>query len=171
MHAAVDDVHHRHRQRARVDASDMAIQRNAQVLRGGLRGGERHRQDRIRAETRLVRGAVEVDQDFVELHLLGRVKAADRIEDLPFDIADRCLHALAAEPCGVVVAQFHRLVRAGRSPGGHRGAAHGPSVEHHVNFDRGIAAAVEYLAGEDVGNGGHGTLRLLLLASGFDHFW
>ena len=171
MHAAVDDVHHRHRQRARIDAADMAIQRDAQVLRRGLRDSQRHRQDRVGAETRLVRGAVEVDQDFVDLHLVGRVQAADRIEDLAFDIADRCLHALAAEPLGVVVAQLHRLVRAGRGPGGHGGATHGATVEHHVGFDRGIAAAVEYLAGKDVGNGGHGTLRLLLLASGFDHFW
>ena len=148
MHAAVDDVHHRHRQRARVDAADMAIQRDAQILRRGLRGGQRHRQDRVRAEPRLVRGAVEVDQDFVDLHLLGRVHAADRVEDLAFDIADRGLHALAAEPRRVVVAQLHRLMCAGRSTGGHCGAAHGAAVEHHVNFDRGIAAAVEDLAGK-----------------------
>ena len=50
VHAAIDDVHHRHRQRARIDAADMAIQRNAEVLGRRLRHGKRHREDRVGAQ-------------------------------------------------------------------------------------------------------------------------
>ena len=95
---------------------------------------------------------------FVDLHLLGRVHAADRIEDLAFHVGDRGLHALAAVPRRVVVAQLHRLVRAGRGAGRHRGAAHGAAVQHDIDLDRGIAAAVEDLAGDDIGDGGHGRV-------------
>ena len=55
----------------------------------------------------------------------------------------------------VAVAQLDRLVRAGRGAGRHGGAAHGAVLEHHVDLDRRIAAAVEDLAGDDVDDGGH----------------
>src|SRR5262249_20571133 len=63
-----------------------------------------------------------------------------------------------AEIALVAVAQFDRLVRAGRSPGRHRRAAQGRVLEQHVDLDGGIAAAVEDFAADDVDDGGHGYL-------------
>ena len=70
-------------------------------------------------------------------------------------------HALAAVAALVAVAQFHRFAGAGRSAGRHGGPAHGAVLEHHVDLDRRIAAAVEDFAGDDVDDGGHGADSLL----------
>ena len=84
------------------------------------------------------------------------VHAADRVEDLAFDVGDRLPHALAAEAGLVAVAQFHRLVRAGRGAG--RAPRRGPCAPLSSTTSTstvGIAAAVEDFAGGDVGDGGH----------------
>ena len=58
----------------------------------------------------------------------------------------------------VAVAQLDRLVRAGRGARRHRRAAPHAALEHHVDLDRRIAAAVQDLAGDDVDDGGHAGL-------------
>ena len=62
VRAAVEHVHHRDRQHVRRLAAEVAPQR--QVLLGGgrARGRERDAEDRVRAQARLVRRAVELDQ-------------------------------------------------------------------------------------------------------------
>ena len=59
----------------------------------------------------------------------------------------------------VAVAQLDRLVRAGRGAGRHRGAAARAVLQHDVDFDGRIAAAVEDFAADNVDNGGHGGVR------------
>ncbi len=93
--AAIDDVHHRHRQRAGIDAADVAVEGQAIILRRCLRHRQRHAQDRVGAQPRLVRRAVQVDHHLVDLHLVGRVQAAEHVEDLAFDIGD----GLSGRPC------------------------------------------------------------------------
>ena len=56
---------------------------------------------------------------------------------------NRLLHALAEIAGLVAVAQFDRLVRAGRSARRHRGAADRTVFEDDVDFDRRVAAAVQ----------------------------
>ena len=74
----------------------------------------------------------------------------DFVEDLGVDVVDGLGHALAEEGLAAV-AQFDRLVRAGRGARGHGGAAEAAVIEHHIDFDRRIAAAVEDLpAGESM---------------------
>src|SRR3546814_6603751 len=48
----------------------------------------------------------------------------------------------------VAIAQLDRLVRAGRGARGNRGAAEAAVFQQHIDFDRGIAAAVEDFAAE-----------------------
>ena len=60
--AAVEDVHHRHRQHVGVGAADVAVQRQAELVGRGLGHGQRHAEDGVGAEAGLVVGAVEVDQ-------------------------------------------------------------------------------------------------------------
>ncbi len=154
---AVDDVHHRHRQGAGIDAADIAVQRLAEFGRGRLRQRERDRQDGVGAQAGFVRRAVQIDQDLVQLDLLGRVHPADRVENLAFHIGDRLLHALAAEAGGIAVAQFHRLMCAGGGAGGHRGAAHRAAFQRHIDLHGGVAPAVQDFAGDDIGDGAHGA--------------
>src|SRR6185312_15972019 len=65
------------------------------------------------------------------------------------------LHALAGVPLLVAVAQFDRFVRARRGAGRHRGAPECTILQHHIDLDGRVAAAVEDFAADDVDNGGH----------------
>ena len=56
VRAAVDDVHHRHRQDVRVRPADVAEQLQVGGLGGGLRHGQRDAEDRVRTEPALVPG-------------------------------------------------------------------------------------------------------------------
>ena len=120
--------------------------------------GERHAENGVGAEPALVRRAVELDHDLVDLDLLLDVHVAERFEDLAVDGGDRLLHALAEIARLVAVAQFDRLMRAGGGAGRHRRAAHRAVLQHHVDLDGGIAAAIENFAADDVDDGGHGCL-------------
>ena len=82
-----------------------------------------------------------------------------RVDDLDIDGLDRLEHALAEIAALVAVAQLDRLVRAGRGAGRHGGAAHRAVLQHDIDLDRRIAAAVEDLAADDVDDRGHGRLR------------
>ena len=89
VRAAVEHVHHRHRQDAGVRAAEVAPQRHAGVGRRGVRRGQRDAEDRVGAQARLVRGAVELDQRAVEPGLVGGVAADDGLGDLAVDVARR----------------------------------------------------------------------------------
>ena len=160
MHAAIHDVHHRHRQSAGGGAADVAVERR---LLGGGRGfgdRERHAENGVGAEPAFVRSAVERDQRFVDLGLRLGLHAAKRVIDLAVDRIDRLQDALAAVTRLVAVAQFDRFVRSGRGARGHCGAAFRAILQDDVDFDGRIAAAVEDFAADNVGNGGHGLIRL-----------
>ena len=154
VHAAIDDVHHRHRQGAGEDAADIAVERHAGLGRRGLRAGEADPEDRIGAEPGLVRGAVELDQHAVDGQLVLGVEAGQRVEDLAIHRFDRLPHPPAAKP-RPAVALLDRLVRAGRGAGRNRRAADHPALQGHLDLDGRIAAAVEDLAGMNVGDRGH----------------
>src|SRR5205823_662910 len=102
----------------------------------------------------LVRRATERNEGAVDRQLVGRVEAGQRIEDLAVYGADRLLHPPTAKALAAI-ALLDRLMSPGRGPRRHRRAAHRAAVERHVDLDRGIAAAVEDLAGVNVGNGSH----------------
>ena len=145
VRAAVDHVHHRHREDVGARTADPAEQRHPCVRGSSLRGGERDAQDRIRTETRLVLGSVELDQRLVESALIVRVQPADGSGDLRLDVPDRPQHALAAIDPLVPVAQLDRLEPSRRGAGRHRSPAQSARVEHDVDLDRRIAAGVENL--------------------------
>ena len=154
---AVDDVHHRHGQGARSGAADIAEERQAEIGSRRLGECERDAEDRIRAEAGFVRRAVEIDQELVEAHLVGRLHAGEGVEYLALDILDRVPHALAAEACGIAVAELHRLVRAGGGAGRNGGTPDGARLEQHLDLDGRVAARIENLAGGDVRYRSHGA--------------
>jgi len=108
------------------------------------------------AEPALVVRAVELDQQPVDAALVLRVHAGQGVEDLAVDRVHRPADALAAIAALVAVALLHRLVGAGRGARRDRRAAERAVLQHHVHFHRGIAAAVEDFAADDVDDFGHG---------------
>jgi len=167
MGPAVDDVHHRGGQDAGRNATQIAVQRQARGDGAGLRAGQADAEDGVGAQPALVLGAVQRDQGLVDTTLVLGVHAAEGVEDLAVDVVDRLADTLAAPQVLVAVAQFHRLMGAGRGTRGHGGAAEAAVVEDNVHLDGGIAAAVENLAGDDVGDVGHEGALLSGSGGGF----
>ena len=155
--AAVDDVHHRNRERAGVRAADVAVQRHAEGLRGRAGGGEGHAEDGVGADVPLVLRTVEFDERVVQLDLLGGVHPDDLGGDDVVHVVDGVLYAFAQVALGVAVAQFDRLVLAGGGAGRDDGPAVYAALQEHVHFDGRVAAGVEDFTGEDVDDLGHGS--------------
>jgi hypothetical protein len=160
MGAPVEDVHHRHGQHVGGLAAEVAPERHVQLGRRGLGGGQRHAEDRVRPQPALVGRAVQVDHRPVEARLVGRVEAGHRTGQLAVDVGHGVRDGLAA-PGIAAVAQLDRLELACRGAARHRGPAGGARGEDHVDLDRGIAAAVEDLAGVDLLDLAHGRGMLV----------
>ena len=150
MLAAIDDVHHRGRQDAGIDAADIAVERQAAAFRRRLGHGQRDAEHGIGAEAGLVVGAVHLDHQLVDQALVGGIEAFDGLEDLAIDRLAGLFNALAAKAGRLAVAQLMSLIGAGRSTRGHGGAAGGAVAQGDVHLDGGIAPAVQDFAGENV---------------------
>ena len=156
MRAAIEDVHHRRRQDARIGAAHITIERQTGGFRRGLGGGQRHAQKRVGAQALLILGAVQANQKLVDQALLARINTGDGFKDLGLDRRDGLQHALALVAVAAI-ALFNSFVRAGRGAGRHRGAAHGAVFQEDVHFHSRVAPAVENFTGGDIDNGGHGA--------------
>jgi hypothetical protein len=99
VQAAAEDVRHRYRQHARRVSAEVAPERHAGVGRGGMRGGEGHAENRVRAEPREIRCAVELPEGSVEAALIVGVSADDGGSGLVVDVLHRALDAPPA-PAG-----------------------------------------------------------------------
>ena len=147
--AAVEHVHHRHRQQRRlaaaVELGEVEVERLPRVHRRRLGRGQRDPEQGVGAEPALVVGAVELDHRLVERALLDRAGADQRLGDLAVDVGDRLADALAA-PGLAAVAQLDRLELAGGGAGGNRGQPSGTGLQRHFDLDRRVTARVEDLA-------------------------
>src|SRR5690606_176682 len=114
----------------------------------------------VGAKPPLVRRAIDLDHQPVDLDLFGRVGADDVLGDLAVDRRHRVEHALAEETRLVTIAPFDGLVCAGRGAGRHRRTSHRAVFQRDVDLDGRVAAAVEDLAGVDVDDGAHGGVPL-----------
>src|SRR5690606_34547430 len=132
-------------------------ERQADDVRG--RAGDRHRdaEDRVRAELRLVRRPVRLDEDLVDLRLLERVDADEGRPERLVDVLDRLEDALAEVALLVAVAELDRLVltrrraaRDGRAAAAARGL--------HFDLDGGVASRVQDLACQHCGDLAHDSL-------------
>ena len=144
--AAVEDVQHRHRERLGTRAAQVAIEREARGIGGGLGGGHRDTKDRVCAELCLVRRAIELDQGLVDRLLLAGVHPLDRRGDAVVDICDRLKDALAQIDGPVAIAEFDSLVLAGARAAGHGGSSEYSALEADLDLEGGVAPGIEDLA-------------------------
>ena len=94
--AAVDDVHHRHRQDAGRDAADILVERQADRDGAGLGRGQDDAEDGVGAQAALVRRCRRASiSGLVDAALVLGVDAGQGVEDLAVDGVDR----LAGRPC------------------------------------------------------------------------
>ena len=156
--AAVEDVDQRNGQAPRSCATQIAIERQLYRVRGSTRDGHRDAQDCVGPQLGLVRRSVQVDKQPVDAHLVEGVTAKQLGPNGLVHVPHRMQDALAAVAGRVAVAQLDRLMRAGGGAGGHCGAALRAVLQHDIDLDGRIAAAVENFAADDVDDGGHGCL-------------
>ena len=95
MGAAVDDVHHRHREDVCVRPADVAIERHVEFVGGRLGHREADAEDGVGAEAGLVLRAVEVDHQLVDRPLVERIETLDVLGDFDVDESDGVADALA----------------------------------------------------------------------------
>ena len=149
MGAAVEDVHHGHRESVGAPAPEKAVQRESVFGGGGPRYGHGHGEDGVGAEAAFGFGAVKFDHLLIEGALIGGVVVGEGVGDLARDVPDCLLHSFAEITLGVAVAQFDGFVFASRGAAGHDGPANFTRVKMDFRFYRGVAPRVEHFAGGD----------------------
>ena len=154
MRPAIDDVHHGDGEQIGARTTDITVERDSLRPCLGLGCGERYAQNGVGAEPLLVLGAIEIAEALVETALVGGLEAGQRRPDLAADRLNRLLDALAAVALAAI-AELMRLVRAGRSARRDGGAAVMAVLQHHVDLDGRVAAAVKDLAADYRADGGH----------------
>ena len=157
MGAAVEDVHHRHRQRHRLAAikrREVLVERHASGRGGRARQRHRHAEQRVGAEPALGRRAVERDHRLIDRALVG-LAAPQQRRNLAVDVRHRLGDALAEVARLVAVAKLERFAFARRRARRHGRAADDAGIERHFGFDCWIAARVDDLAPFDLCDGVH----------------
>ncbi len=138
-----------HGQRLGAGPAEIAIERKLAELRRRLGDGQRNAQHRVGAELGLVGRAVQIDHQAIDRLLIARIQADQFRSDLGVDVLDGLQNALAEINLLVVIAQLDGFMLAGAGAAGDGGAAQRAVFENYVDFDRGIAARIEDLAGVD----------------------
>src|SRR5216683_1968312 len=153
MLAAIDHVHHRHRQNAR-GGGEIGIEWHP--LRGSRRMccGKRHPEHRVGAEVGLILGTVEREQRLVQRCLASYIYPFELRRDYVLDVSHRLEDALSAVSLGITIAQFQRLMGAGGGSRRHGSAPDSSVAQPYVDLNRRISARVENLSRPDFANRG-----------------
>ena len=155
MHATVEDIHHGRGQQVGVDAAQVLVQRQARRLCRSAGNGQRHTQNGVGAELGLVGRTVGGNQRGIDGALVEGIETHDGIGALVVDMLDGLRNALAQVATLVAIAQLTCLKGAGRSARRHHRATEAAILEHDLDLDGGVAAAVKHLTTVDVQNVTH----------------
>ena len=137
----------------------MFIEGHASLLRRCLSGRQGNREQSVRAEIRLLRRRVGLQQGAIDVVLIVRGEADDDKGEYFVDDAHGFENALAVVTLRVAIAQLVRLRGACAGARWDDGGADGAIGEMDFGFDGGFAAAIEDFAGEDALDDGHGFKR------------
>ena len=143
VRAAIQNIHHGHGQQPRACASQIAIERRAPGCRCRARGGQRNGQDRIGAQTALIRRAIEIDHDAIDGGLLRGFVPVKRRGDFLAYVSDRIANALAEIARLIAIAQLDGFMLAGRSAGGHGGLPPAAVGEKDFSFHGRVPAGIQ----------------------------
>ncbi len=146
MRATVENVHQRHGQDLGVDPAKVAIEWQAGGDRGGLGGGETDAKNGVGPVISFILGAIGGDQGGVERSLIGGVEPDGDFRKRAVHIGHGLRDPFAQVTLLVAVAKLDRLVGACAGSRRDGGPTEGAIGQRDVDFDRGIAAAVEDLA-------------------------
>ena len=152
MRTAIEDVHHRDRQVSGFLAAEILVQRHVEVGRGRLGHGQRRAQNRVGAQARLVLRAVELNQGLIDLGLTRGIQADERLPDLGVDVLYGLPDTLSQVPPRVAVAQLDGFPLPRGRTRWHGGASQGTTRQDHVHLNGRIAATIEDLVGDNLGN-------------------
>src|SRR5262249_27815036 len=111
--------------------AEVAIKGLPGLASHGVRRGERYGEQRIRAESRLVVGAIELDERRVDCRLVAGVAIDERAPEHSVHVLDGLQYPLAPVALGIPVAELDRLTCAGRGARGDRGARVRPNPARH----------------------------------------
>ncbi len=150
MRAAVEDVHHRDRERRLrlgwIEPAEVRVERHAVRPCAAARASAIETPRIALAPSRPLFGVPSSSiRNAIDGALIG-LASRQRRGDLAVDVADRLRHALAEIAALVAVAQLERLALAGRRAGRHRRAPERAAVERDLHFDRGVAPRIENLS-------------------------
>ena len=145
MSAAVQNVHHRHRQPGCVDTAQEPIEGNAQGQSSCPCAGNGNSQNGIGAQIGLVLGAVCCDHSAVNGIDIGGIHALQGSIDGGVDVVDSLQNTLAAKAGLVAVPQLQGFKLAGGSAAGCHASAHGAVSQPDLGLYRGIAPGIDDL--------------------------
>ncbi len=156
MGAAIENIHHRHRQQLGVGAANVTIKRQTALIRRRTGHGQGNAQNGVGPQTPLVLGTIDVDHLLIHRHLIKHLHADHGIGQFAVDGIHRLGDALAQITALVAITQFHRLTGAGGSPGWHRSTAQTALFGKDLHLHGGIATGIEDFTRLNMGNAAHG---------------
>lgn len=115
MSAAVQDIHHRNRQRRCPDSSEIPVQRDMKAFGRSSCNGHRYTENRVDSQFFLVFRSVGISHKPVYFSLLQRIFKQNRLADYIDDIACGGAYSKSMIPC-ITVPQFHRFEFTGGCP-------------------------------------------------------
>ena len=155
MPAAVDDVHHRHRERHGGHAPEVLVQWQLRRSSRGFRHGYRDAEDGVRAEFFFERRTVLLDHQVVDVALVAGLLAAQQRGQHMLDVSHCVQHPLAAVAFLVAVSQLARFAGPSRGTRGDRRSPGATVLQQHLDFNGRVAPRVEDLLRENIGDLAH----------------
>src|SRR5262249_31793146 len=137
----------RHGQVLGVDAAEVAVQWQGNGSGRGMGDRERNTQDGIGPQFGLVRRPVDGHQVVVDTDLVSAIVANELYGNVLVDIVYCPCNSLAQVAALIFVPQFQGFVRARTGSAWHSGPADGAVFQNDLDFEGGIATAIENLAG------------------------
>src|SRR4051794_36286439 len=158
MLAAVENIHHRHRQDMAENAAKVFVEWDIERGRGCFGDGQRCTQDRIGTQTALVRGTVQLKQDLIDPDLIQSIEPLELFGDRLVDIIDRVTCSLAAVPALLAVPQLDSFVSTGRGARRHNRPTDRAILQPDIDLHCWIASRIEDLPSNNLRDNGHSSL-------------
>jgi hypothetical protein len=117
--AAVEDVHHRDGQNVGINATDVAVERQAKRIGSSFGNCQRSAEHGIGAKAGFVGGAIQIDHGHIDGFLLNSIVSEQGIRDITIDVFNSFENTLAEVAGFIAVSHFQRFVNTGGGARGH----------------------------------------------------